>query len=65
MTRRSIRRACGWSLAEAAAAASVSPGTARLYEADPLHVRDTYKRRSLDRVYRALAVCIGIAPPPA
>lgn len=48
---RERRRAAGVSLVMTACMADVSPGTARLFEADPFAVSDAAKRARLADVY--------------
>ena len=54
-TPKQIRRRAGLSLDKIAAQANVSGPTARIYEINPLEVKDERKRQALDRAYAAIA----------
>jgi hypothetical protein len=60
MNNRTVRRACGWSLAKTAALAGVGPTSIRIFEIDPNEVKDRAKRRRLRILYSALRVCVGV-----
>jgi len=54
MNWKLLRLRAGLSLDKAAARADVTATTARIFELDPLAVRDERKRSALEAVYRAL-----------
>jgi hypothetical protein len=55
LTRRELRESRGVSRLQAAAAANTTESTIRIYELDPLEVKDPAKRAAIDEVYRELA----------
>lgn len=60
-TPRDVRRAAGVTIEQAAVRARVTSPTVRLYEANPLAVKDQRKRASLDALYLSLAAPTGPA----